>query len=31
LEVIDKIAAEKTDKNARPLTDIRIKGISIIK
>lgn len=31
LEVIDKIAAERTDKNARPLTDIRIKSISIIK
>jgi peptidylprolyl isomerase len=31
LEVIDRIAAEKTDKNARPLTDIRIKSISIIK
>jgi cyclophilin family peptidyl-prolyl cis-trans isomerase len=30
LEVVDLIAAEKTDKNARPLTDIRIKSISII-
>lgn len=30
LEVIDKIAAEKTDKNARPETDVRIKSISII-
>lgn len=30
LEVVDKIAAEKTDKNARPLNDIRIKSISII-
>jgi cyclophilin family peptidyl-prolyl cis-trans isomerase len=30
LEVIDKIAAEKTDKNNRPLTDIRIKSVSII-
>lgn len=30
LEVVDRIAAEKTDKNARPLTDIRIKSISII-
>jgi peptidylprolyl isomerase len=30
LEVVDLIAAEKTDKNARPLNDIRIKSISII-
>lgn len=30
LEIVDKIAAEKTDKNARPLNDIRIKSISII-
>lgn len=31
LEVIDKIAGEEVDKNARPLTDVRIKSISIIK
>lgn len=30
LEVIDKIAAEQTDKNNRPLNDIRIKSVSII-
>lgn len=30
LDVIDKIAAEQVDKNARPLTDIRIKSVSII-
>jgi peptidylprolyl isomerase len=30
LEVIDKIAAQETDKNNRPLTDIRIKSVSII-
>jgi len=30
MEVIDKIAAEQVDKNARPNTDIRIKSISII-
>jgi peptidylprolyl isomerase len=30
LEVIDKIAAVKTDKNARPIDDVRIKSISII-
>ena len=30
LEVIDKIAEEKTDRNARPQNDVRIKSISII-
>lgn len=30
LEVIDKIASEATDKNARPQSDVRIKSISII-
>jgi peptidylprolyl isomerase len=30
MEIIDKIAAEPVDKNARPLTDIRIKSVSII-
>lgn len=30
LDVVEKIAAEKVDKNARPLIDIRIKSISII-
>jgi peptidylprolyl isomerase len=30
LDIVDKIAAEKTDKNARPLNDIRIKSVSII-
>ncbi|HEX8514978.1 MAG TPA: peptidylprolyl isomerase [Bacteroidia bacterium] len=31
LEVIDNIAAVKTDKNNRPVEDVRIKSISIIK
>ena|SRR6218665_1692230 len=30
LEVIDKIASEKTDRNNRPQNDVRIKSISII-
>lgn len=30
LDVIDKIAAEKTDRNNRPQNDVRIKSISII-
>lgn len=30
LEVVDKIAAQKTDKNNRPLEDVRILGVSII-
>ncbi|MDF2438776.1 MAG: peptidyl-prolyl cis-trans isomerase cyclophilin type [Bacteroidota bacterium] len=30
LEVIDKIAAVKTDKNNRPVDDVRIRSISII-
>ena len=30
LEVIDKIAAEATDKNNRPINDVRIKSVSII-
>ncbi|MCW3071945.1 MAG: hypothetical protein JWO44_1835 [Bacteroidetes bacterium] len=30
LDVIDRIAAEKTDKNNRPLEDIRIQSVSII-
>nr|MBA3971357.1 peptidylprolyl isomerase [Bacteroidota bacterium] len=30
LEIVDKIAAQKTDSNARPLEDIRIISVSII-
>jgi peptidylprolyl isomerase len=30
LDVIDKIAAQRVDKNSRPLTDIRIISVSII-
>jgi peptidylprolyl isomerase len=30
LDVVEKIAAEQVDKNARPIIDIRIKSISII-
>jgi len=30
LAIVDKIAAQKTDKNARPIEDIRIIGVSII-
>lgn len=30
LEIIDKIASQKTDKNARPIEDIRIISVSII-
>ncbi len=30
LEIVDKIAEQKTDKNARPIEDIRILSVSII-
>jgi peptidylprolyl isomerase len=30
LDVVERIAAEQVDKNARPLADIRIKSVSII-
>jgi peptidylprolyl isomerase len=31
LDIVDKIAAQKTDKNARPYEDIRILSVSIIR